>query len=338
MSTSHLRLIWAAVALMMAGSFTSSAAASLPNWFFTEIQAADNQIIQSIQWPSIDDTIAFKSIFIGEKFNLEGNQVHLYVHEGSWNSIPSQRTPFMCTPWYILQDYDKAVYLFNCKIILLEEHHYPQAIQAMTTAFGDSVQVSFGVILNRTLPKSEVMLPKSEVKNGPLGHGRIFDIDLKNSDPATGFVARAVRYFSKKFSLKPVVRISYHNPHSVYSKECARQMLTIGDKSMSTLSLNDLAELKKCNSQATLAILSGKASSARTVTYFWEPPNKFYNVQVGSVETNLDDQGGKLIPTVGNAEIFLQLKIDKVMHAYVKRVRTIANKLKKLKTLSNKFL
>ena len=250
---------------------------------------------------------------IGDSFNLEDTQiVHAYVRERDSisMSLKNPPEPFVCK-------FNGLLPLFECKMILWNNpKDYPQKLQDMNSAFGDSVKLQFNVLLQRAIGRTEINEKK-------YGSGQIESINITNERPSRDFVAKATSYFSEKLNSQPTVRTIYKNPTEVYSKKCIESARRIENKAISELSLKDQNELKKCEDEAALAILSGKAASGRQTVYTWKTSEGKANVTIGSSESTISIGGGMPQIESNSVIILIELNVKDAIATWVEGIKKI---------------
>ena len=272
---------------------------------------ASNKFIESIIWPQESEKLGFKNLSIGDSFNLEDTQnIHAYVKERDSFSYNNPTIPFVCK-------FNGLAPLFECKMTLWNDpKNYPQKLQDMNSAFGDSVNLQFGVLLQRAIGRTEINEKK-------YGSGRILSIIITNNRPSHDFVAKATSYFSEKLNSQPTVRTIYKNPTEVYSKKCIESTKRIENKAISEMSLKDQNELKKCEYEASQAILSGKATSGRQTVYKWSPSKGRADVTIGSSESTISIGGDMSQISSNSVQILIELNAKDALATWGKSLKKI---------------
>lgn len=215
-----------------------------------------NTLIDNAVWPVEGKELKFKSLVIGQPFNSADEGVLVKTGNRSLHSVSNQ--PYVCK-------FNAAAFLpvLFCEIVLWNDaSKYPEALQALQTAFGEKVDVELEVILDKP--------PTLEgISNKQLGAGRLSVITVSNEKPTDGFDEKAVAYFTKQFNAEPDIQTHYRRPKEVYSKACVKSVAAIKNKPRSELSINEQNDLAQCNNEAKAAVLAGKAVSGRTEVYKW---------------------------------------------------------------------
>jgi hypothetical protein len=271
---------------------------------------ASNKFIESVNWPQEREKLGFKSLSLGDTFNLEDKGiVHAYTNERDAVSMSGTTEPFTCK-------FTGLAPLFICKMRLYNNPKFPQTLQDMTSAFGNSVELELTVLLQRAIGKTEI-------NNKKYGSGRIVNITITNERPSRDFVARATSYFSEKFNSQPTVRTIYKNPTEVYSKICIESKKRIENKAASELSLKDQNDLKKCEEEATLVILSGKATSGRRTGYTWKPSEGRANVTITSSESNISIGGSTPQILSNSVQIKIELNLNNAGDIWLEDIKKV---------------
>lgn len=268
---------------------------------------AGDKLISQIVWPEESNKIGFKSMVIGDVFDI-GDSKNTYPHDPSSNI--NVINPFNCHANSISPILECGFILWN------DDSRYSKAHRDLGVAFGDKVNLSFNTILLKT-PSNK------EINSHKFGAGKIARIEITNDNPSPDFVTKSVRYFSDNLNAKPFVKTSYLKPEGVFSANCLKVIKRVEGKPISELSLKDNNSYEKCNNEASLRILTGKALSGRYVIYSWNEPESLYKVVISSSELkmNVGDAGTVILPS--DVSIVIEInQIDKVV-AWKKEIEKI---------------
>lgn len=272
---------------------------------FDKLLPVGNVLIGAAKWPQGVETLGFKHLTIGASFSLEQQLVH--AHLGERDSIPSNNEPFLCrqigfAPWV------------KCKMVLWNDpKNFPDKLQDMSSAFGESVSLEFTVLLSRALSRAEL-------ENRQFGTGRILSIEIENKRPTPEYLTKVIGFFSGKLNAQPIASTSYKNPTEVYSKQCLESVKRLEKKPVSEQSPKDKNELNRCNAEAISAFLKGGGTSGRTVFYNWSSPDKLVDVDVSASENRASFGGASRI-TSNTVTIVIQLNSTEALSSWQEAVK-----------------
>lgn len=261
---------------------------------------AGNDLITSFPWPTDIEKLGFKSIILGDEFNLQGSFVHAYTTER--DSYFQNGKPFSC-------QFNDPKPIAICKVTIWSGRSFPQDIADLNTAFGVPVKMNFMVLLSKVPTVADIAANK-------FGRGRIFSIEIRNSASDQAFIDRVMEFFTKKYNIQPTIVKTFKKPAEIYSAGCLESNNRIAKIPTINLSLNDKNELKRCDAEATNAIFSGKAFAGSNSTYKWQLSDKFYVVTLTSSETRISTGNGGYVMSSNNAQITIQPSADAQIQAY----------------------
>lgn len=273
--------------------FHNASAENIPASVYQRYMEAGNKFIASITWPSNAEKLGFKHLALGDNFDFSGPLIYSYVHDHQ--DAPNNAQPLLCQykgEWY-------AAPVVECSVIFWVGNSYPEELMELKTAFGEYVKVKVGVFLNKTLSFEEI-------NNRQFGQGRISSIKITNEKPLATYNKNAIDYFTDKLKVAPQTAATYQNPQQLYSKSCLTSTQKLENKPRQSWTVAEEKEAKKCEAEAMLAFLSGKANTVRTQVYSWTSSQKEYVAFLLSREVAVNANGTNLL-SAQKTEITIKL-------------------------------
>jgi hypothetical protein len=281
-----------------------------------------NKFINSLVWPAEAEKIGFKSLLIGDSFNLDDfKNVRTYVYDR--DSLATKGEPFVCK-------FVKVVPVFDCKMVLLSNSKdYSQKLKDMNTAFGEPIKLKFNVMLSNAITQAEI-------DKYVFGTGLIQEITITNDQSTRDFVLNAASYFTEKLNYQPKTKTIFKNPAEIYTKICTEIVKRVENKAVSTLSIKEQNELKKCEDEAALIVLSGKATSGKQTRYEWKSTEGKVHVVIISEESNLSI--GTSTPQISSnsTSIYVGLNLRNSLAAWKDGIKKIKDDYAKESTTKSK--
>lgn len=231
-----------------------------------QLWAQEQSYFSSMPWPSTE--VAFKSLRIGDNFNLDGPNVFSYGLESQ--KMYAGGEAITCS---LSQDWG----WFTCNIGLRRDNRDPADLASLGTAFGQNVTVSFTVVPTAPITWNALVTQK-------FGVGRIFSIRISTTElgSQTEFTDRAKQYFTDKFGAASKVSIQGGEGGQITSAQCASDLQRINKKPLSQLSQDDIDTKKSCEAEAMVgyAVQSNRANKVTTTK--WTNSADHYEVLVES--------------------------------------------------------
>lgn len=232
-----------------------------------QLWAQEQSYFSSMPWPSTD--VAFKSLRIGDNFNLDGPNVFSYGLESQKMYAGSKA--ITCS---LSQDWG----WFICNIGLSRDSRDPADLAPLGTAFGQNVTVSFTVVPTAPITWDALVTQK-------FGVGRIFSIRISTTEevgPQTEFADRAKQYFTDNFGAASRVSTQGGEGGQITSAQCASDLQRINKKPLSQLSPDDIDTKKSCEAEAMLGYVVQSHRANKVTTTEWTNSADHYEVLVES--------------------------------------------------------
>lgn len=249
-----------------------------------QVFQAAQTLSQSLQFPSGNDAPKFKSIALGTEFNLADKKLFHLGTGGNFNSLP-----WVCEIQSVTVD---------CKLVLWKGKSWPSNLSELSSAFGDEVRLTITLIPSAM---SEHLSPSS------LGLAKIIEISIVAKEPSGSIADNAIAYFQDNFKSKPMVENKYSSPSEIYSPQCKSIVAGVQGKRPSDVTPAEQRAADQCETNATLAFMSGKTISARNRVTTWITSDGVAKVKVSDssiarslpgTRINLDSKDFKIVFTM----------------------------------------
>jgi hypothetical protein len=264
-----------ATAAAAQGTMTPAKISALDRLYRTE-----HDIVASAPWPSAGPSIGFKTLVLGDDFDLDGSYTYSYAlkdQEGGY-MLDLLRGDGIGVGQYKLKPAKCRLTIisavnFECELT----KGYPPENVDLNTAFGESVKVTIEVI-----PRT--VITWDALQRRRFGVGRIEEIHIVATNPTPQFADRAIEHFTRLMGAAPMVVNQTQGADPVMSQDCVNAMQRIKKKPASSLTQEDHQTQTECGIQATNGLMAQKGKEETATVKYWKTADKLVTIAVASTE------------------------------------------------------